>query len=92
LGYGEEVGDGYCFTAIERHTKLLLAWHLGKRGGYDTYQFTQKLKEATTGPFQLSTDAFKPHRTAVPNTLGDRVDFAQIMKIFGAVKGNEAAA
>jgi transposase-like protein len=29
--YGEEVGDAWCFTAIERTSKLVLAWHLGKR-------------------------------------------------------------
>jgi IS1 family transposase len=29
--YGPEVGDAWCWTAIERNTKLILAWHLGKR-------------------------------------------------------------
>src|SRR5437867_3725696 len=25
------IGDAYTFIAIERHTKMILAWHLGKR-------------------------------------------------------------
>ena len=25
------IGDAYCFVGIERHTKMILAWHLGKR-------------------------------------------------------------
>src|SRR5437588_2885900 len=29
-----EVGDAYCFVGIERHTKLVLAWYLGKRDGF----------------------------------------------------------
>lgn len=29
--YAEYFGDGYCFTAIDRETKLLVAWHPGKR-------------------------------------------------------------
>ena len=26
-----ELGDAYCFVAFERHTKMVLAWHLGRR-------------------------------------------------------------
>ena len=29
--YGPEVGDAYCYTAIERTTKLLLTYDVGKR-------------------------------------------------------------
>src|SRR5687767_2727374 len=25
------LGDAYCYVGIERHSKLILAWHLGKR-------------------------------------------------------------
>jgi hypothetical protein len=28
---GAEVGDAYSFVGMERHTKLVLAYHLGKR-------------------------------------------------------------
>ena len=31
-----DVGDCYCFTAIERESKLLLTWHLGTRTPEDT--------------------------------------------------------
>ncbi len=37
------VGDSYCFTAIERGSKLLVAWHLGRRSDMDTAQFCEKL-------------------------------------------------
>ncbi len=90
-GYGEEFGDAYCFTAIERHTKLLLAWHLGKRTGNDTERFARKLRNATPGRFQLTTDGFMPYRGAMPRALGGRIDFAQLVKIFAPVKGNAAA-
>jgi hypothetical protein len=29
--HAQEIGDAYTFIALERHTKLILAWHLGKR-------------------------------------------------------------
>ena len=34
--YAEWFGDAYCFTAIERSTKLIITWHLGKRIPADT--------------------------------------------------------
>src|SRR5579884_2322010 len=32
----EGAGDAYCFVAFERNTKMVLAWHLGKRTAEDT--------------------------------------------------------
>jgi len=91
LGYGEEFGDAYCFTAIERHTKLLLAWHLGKRTTASTFRFARKLRNATAGRFHLTTDGFHPYRQAMTNSLGGRIDFAILIKIFAPVKGNAAS-
>ena len=87
--YAEVFGDAYCFTAIERDTKLMIAWHLGKRSPQDTLLFAEKLSRATNGRFQLTTDGFTPYRTAIPNVLGARVDFAQLVKVYGFPKGDE---
>src|SRR5262245_18759936 len=38
---------------------------------------------------QRATDGFTPYRTAIPNTLGSRVDFAQLVKVYGFPKGEE---
>src|SRR5262249_38062558 len=74
----ETVGDSWVFTAIERNTKMILAWHLGKRTEADTIAFTEKLAYATTGNFQITTDGFKPYQHAVVMSLGvQKVDFAQ---------------
>jgi transposase-like protein/IS1 family transposase len=81
--YGPEVGDSYCFTAIERNTKLLVAWHFGKRDGYNCDMFCRKLSQATSGRFHLSSDGFGPYRDSVPRALYGRVDFGMLIKIFG---------
>ena len=81
------VGDAYCFTAIERESKLILAWHLGTRSREDTIQFAENLAEATTGRFQVTTDGFKAYTTAIPNAL-PFADFAQLVKQY-ATKGDE---
>jgi len=77
------VGDAYTFVGIERNTKLILAWHLGERGMEDTEAFTEKLHEATNGHFQLTTDGYRPYEAAVSYSLGTRVDYAMLIKVYG---------
>lgn len=76
------VGDAYTFVGIERNTKLVLAWHLGQRDMADTEVFTEKLNRATSGQFQLTTDGWVGYPGAVSYSLGTRVDFAQLIKIY----------
>jgi transposase-like protein/IS1 family transposase len=83
------LGDAYTFVAIERYTKLILAWHLGRRTYEDTVKFTEKIDHATSGHFQISTDGFKAYQDAVVYSLGTRVDFAQLVKIYSAPREGE---
>jgi IS1 family transposase len=76
-------GDVYVFVAIERQTKLVLAWHMGRRTSDDTWDFIKKLDDATTGFFQLTTDGFEQYPQAVKLLLGSRVDYAQAIKSYG---------
>ena len=76
------VGDAYTYVGIERNTKLVLAWHLGQRDMVHTELFTEKLSYATAGHFQLTTDGYAPYREAVSYSLGTRVDFAQLIKVY----------
>lgn len=78
-----ERGDAYCFVAIERHTKMVLAWHLGRRTAPDTAYFVEKLNGATAGTFQVTTDGFPPYFDAIHTALGDRVQYAQLIKVYG---------
>jgi transposase-like protein/IS1 family transposase len=76
------LGDAYTYVAIERNTKLVLAWHLGQRDMADTEVFTEKLERATSGHFQLTTDGWVGYPGAVAYSLGTRVDFAQLVKVY----------
>jgi IS1 family transposase len=82
-------GDAYCFVAIERNTKLVLSWHLGRRTARDTMAFTEKVNEATSGQFQITTDGFAPYFDAIHTCLGTRVDFAQLIKVYAAPADDE---
>lgn len=87
---GEDVGDAYCFVGMERSTKLVLAYHLGKRTAKATDAFIGKLAYATSKDhFQLTSDGFPPYISAVKMLLRDRVDFAQLVKVYGAPRDGE---
>ena len=74
-----EIGDAYTYVGIERGTKLILAWHLGRRCPEDTHYFAGKLAEATSGQFQITTDGYRPYQTAIPAAMAT-ADFAQLVK------------
>lgn len=78
-----ELGDAYTFVALERTSKLALAWHLGRRTSEDAHRFSLKLAGATAGRFQLSTDGFNAYPEAVEAHLDGRVDYAQYVKVYG---------
>jgi transposase-like protein/IS1 family transposase len=83
----DEIGDAYAFTAIERTSKLILAFHLGRRTSEDAHEFARILARATAGQFQVTTDGFKPYRTAIPEAL-PAADFATLVKEY-ATKDDE---
>lgn len=84
-----QLGDAYCYIAIEKNTKVILAFHLGRRTVEDTMAFTHKIDHATKGHFQINTDGFGPYRDAFGYIIGDRTDFAQIVKVFGTPTGDD---
>ncbi|MBZ5673398.1 MAG: hypothetical protein LAP61_04060 [Acidobacteriia bacterium] len=84
------LGDAYCFVAIERNTKLVLNFALGKRNQRTTDTFIEGLRHATArSRFQITTDGFAPYKSAISNTLHDRCDFAQLIKVYRAASEGE---
>lgn len=92
-GYDEKVGSAYTFTAIESESKLIVAWHLGKRSLQDTEIFLDKVYHAvdngTDSRYQVSTDAFKGYEHSVNEILGARADYGQIIKLYNKPNANE---
>lgn len=77
-------GDQYTFIALESKTKMVMAFHLGKRDRVNTERFIGKVRHATSGDklFDVSTDAFAPYEAAIDGGLFDRANHAQIVKLF----------
>lgn len=85
-----DAGDAYCFVGLERTSKLVLAFHLGRRNSWDAHDFAEKLSKATAGRFQLSTDGWNAYPAAVEFNLGARVDYAMLVKEYATAGGEEA--
>ncbi len=86
-GDDDQLGDAYTFVAFERDSKLILAWHLGRRTSGDTLLFTEKIFKAVDGTenrIQVSTDGFAAYPDAFAYSLGTRADYAQLIKIYAA--------
>lgn len=89
--YGGETGDAYCWTAIERNTKLFVAWHLGKRSLEASHAFTEKLSRAVHPEcrFHFSTDGLRHYHVSVMRNLTGRVNYGQIVKVYGKSEGDD---
>ncbi|MBI5094646.1 MAG: DDE-type integrase/transposase/recombinase [Candidatus Hydrogenedentes bacterium] len=75
------IGDQYVFIALERNTKLIPTWVIGKRNENTTMTFMSQLKQCMNGcQTQISTDAFAPYEKAVPAFFGTQASYAAITK------------
>jgi len=81
-----ELGDQYAFVAIDADTKLVPMFTVGKRDSENAHQFMQELRVRLNGNgrIQLTTDGFRAYLTAVESAFGGDVDYAQLVKVYGA--------
>jgi transposase-like protein/IS1 family transposase len=82
-GHSPEVGDQWVFVAIDAETKLVPAFHIGKRHLEDTRSFLWDLYGRIEGRTQITTDGLHHYTAGVPDAFGLDVDFAQLVKLFG---------
>jgi len=89
-GYPECVGDCYTWTALEKNTKLLLAYAVGKRDRATGLTFVRRLKNATSGQFQIDTDGLTLYPSVIQEVFSIYQDHARVIKIFGKSPEGEA--
>ncbi|MGH6735016.1 MAG: IS1 family transposase [Methyloceanibacter sp.] len=84
-----EAGDIWVWVATDADTKLVPQWRVGPRDLKSCAWFIAGLAERVEGHFQLTSDAFHIYGGAVEGFLGKRVDYAQVIKVFGTDSGNQ---
>jgi hypothetical protein len=59
---------------------------MGKRDKYTTDAFIEGLRDAIRPDcnFQITSDGFAPYKHSIPDTFGNRADFAMLIKVYAA--------
>lgn len=76
-------GDVWTWTAIDRDSKLILSYLVGRRDAEYAGAFIQDVADRLASRVQLITDGHKAYLQAVENAFGDDVDYAQLVKVYG---------
>jgi IS1 family transposase len=84
------IGSVWTWTAIDADTKLICSWMIGNRDADAAYEFMKDLKSRLANRVQLTTDGHNSYLDAVADTFGADIDFAQLIKIYGAPRETEA--
>jgi transposase-like protein/IS1 family transposase len=88
--HDDSIGDCYVWTALEARSKLVLAYVVGRRTNNNAMELMRKLRAATCeSRFQLTTDGLAAYLPAVDEMISDRVDFAQLVKIYRSPREGE---
>ncbi len=77
-------GDVWTWTAIDADTKLVLSCLVGGRDAGYAHEFMQDVASRLKYRVQLTTDGHKVYVSAVEDAFGSQVDYAMLIKIYGA--------
>ena len=81
-------GDVWTWTAIDADTKLIVSYTLGDRGAETAKAFMEDLASRIINRMQLTTDGHRVYVDAVENAFGSEIDYAMLVKIYGASNDN----
>ncbi|HEY5042904.1 MAG TPA: IS1 family transposase [Verrucomicrobiae bacterium] len=84
------VGSVWTWVALDPDTKLVPCWFVSSRDAGAANHFMHDLAGRLAHRVQLTTDGHRPYLTAVENAFGADIDYAQLVKIYGAERAGEA--
>jgi IS1 family transposase len=84
-------GDVWTWTAIDADTKLIVSYFVGDRSGQSAIALMDDLRSRLSNRVQLTTDGHRAYLEAVEGAFGADVDYAQLVKMYGAVGGGKSA-
>lgn len=78
-----ELGTQFVFVAMDRRTKLIPSFSLGKREIRTVVPFIRDLKRRLIGRPHITTDSYKPYINAIWDTFGlGNASYTQLMKVY----------
>jgi len=83
----EGAGDCWTWTALDADTKLMVSWIVGNRDADTANDFMQDVAARLANRVQLTTDGHKAYLEAVEGAFGAEIDYAMLIKQYGAPIG-----
>ena len=84
-----EAGDVWTWVALCADTKLIPCWRIGDRSGMTAIDLMDDLRARLPYRVQLTTDGHAAYLEAIEGAFGGDVDYAQLIKMYGAAGGKE---
>jgi IS1 family transposase len=85
----EGAGDTWTWTGLDADSKLMISWLVGSRDAVYASAFVDDLASRLKNRIQLTSDGLKLYVDAVEDAFGADIDYAQLVKIYGASGENE---
>ena len=80
----EFAGDVWTWTALDADSKMIVSYLVGGRDGEYALEFMDDVKSRLANRVQLTTDGHRAYLDAVEEAFGADVDYAQLIKLYGA--------
>ena len=87
----QEAGDVWTWVAIDADSKLIPTWQIGPRDAITAHAFMTDLAGRLKHRIQLTTDGLQAYVEAVEDAFGMDIDYAQLIKVYGADAERRAA-
>jgi IS1 family transposase len=85
----EDTGDVWTWTALDSDNKLIVSYLVGGRDSGYALEFMDDVRSRLANRVQLTTDGHSAYLEAVEDAFGEDVDYAQLVKIYGATSEQE---
>jgi IS1 family transposase len=82
------LGSVWTWKAIDADTKLVISYTIGDRGADTAKAFMQDVASRISNRIQLTTDGHRVYAEAVEDAFGSEIDYAMLVKIYGASNEN----
>ena len=83
----EEAGDTWTWTALDADSKMIVSYLVGSRDAEYAMWFMDDLAARLANRVQLTSDGHRAYLEAVEGAFGADVDYAQLVKLYGATIG-----
>lgn len=83
----EMAGDIWTWVCLDADTKLAVSWLVSDRSAEAAHEFMQDVAMRAPRRVQLTSDGYRAYQTAVEEAFKGKVDYAQLVKVFGS-EGN----